>query len=513
MLLNKFAVTQVNNYAVDTLFSIAFIVLTVVSVIALIWLLVRYINVKNFPGRATVALTALIAAGVLVRIALSFVSAGNRQEVYALYEAAKEWSKYGPGQYISRYYFQTGKFVYPLQYYYAGITAGSLLSAGVEESSVLLQLAFKLPLIVADAFTAVIVYNAAKKYQNEYTGVILAGFVMLCPVFIFASAVWTSVYSVFTALLTGSFYAIVNKKYPLSLILYGIALLLVRDASYLFPLYAVYFIYIWVKQAKILAGEDGDVKQAKFNLWALPLTVAGVIVAQYVVCLPLTLEKYSGNFFSYFEQIFIYPLKELEFYSNNSLSLYNIFGRGGWATDVVFRDQRAIFFIGAFALIIAAVTAIVYFYAKNRAILTFVAAYSLFLLHTSYFDFTITSLLPSLVLFMLSFVFIKDKRLLKIMLGESLLVMFMMLFVYISGGYLNNLPLSVFTSPDYIGNMQITATTWGTVAAITLSVLSIANFAYATIVMIQLSMSEKRVTLGGNEKAQIWSSLKYFLKK
>lgn len=513
MFSNMLAATQVNNYTVDTILSVAFILLTVVSVVLLIWLLVKYINMKSIPDNTPLVLLLITAVGVLIRFGLSFVSAGNRQEVYALYEAAKEWSKYGPDQYISRYYFQTGKFVYPLQYLYAGITAGSLLSAGFDESSLIIQVIFKLPLIIADVCTALVVYSASRKYLNVHSGLILAGFIMFCPVFIFASAVWTSVYSALAALLAVSFYAIVNKKYPLAMAVYGIALLLVRDATYLFPLYAVYFIYIWLKQIKTIGSGEGDIKTAKINAWAIPVTAAGVIIAQYLICLPLTLEKFSGNFFSYFYQIFLYPLKELEFYSNNALSIYNIFGRGGWATDVIFRDQRAVWFIAAFAVIIAAVTAIVYFYAKNRAVLVFVASYSLFLLHTSFFDFTVTSLIPSLVLLLMSFIFIKDKRLLKVMLAESLLVMLMMLFVFISGGYFNNLPMSVFTSVDYIGNMQLTSSVWGMVAAISLSVLSIANFAYMTMVLIQITMSEKRATLGGNEKAGMLTSLKYFLKK
>ena len=504
---------SVNNIAVDTVLSALLIILTVASVIAVIWLLVRNVNVRFASAGITTAFAAVMAAGVVLRIAASFISAGNRQELYALYEAAEEWSKYGPGQYIARYYFQTGRFVYPLQYFYAGITAGTLISAGLDSSSVIIQFIFKLPLIAADVCTAAMLYFAASKYINKNTGVILAGFFMLSPLFIFASAIWTSAYCVFAALIAGSFYAIVEKKYPLALVLYGIAALWIKDATYLFPMYAVYFGYIWFKQLKAATSGGEEAAAAKKDAILLPVTVVGIILCQYLICLPLTIEKFSGNFFSYFYEIFIYPLTQFEYYSNNALSIYNIFARGGWFTDVIFRDQRAPFFVAAFALIIAALTAIIYLYGKNRAVLVMSAAFVLFVLHTTYFDFSITSMIPTLVLMLFAFVFIKDKRLLKVMFAQSLLVVLMMVCVYVFGGYFNNLPIDVFTSADYEGFMQITSTTFGTVAAIALSVLSIANLAYMTKVLINITLSEKRSTLGGNEKAGLATSLRYFITK
>ena len=485
------AASDINNVAVDTIMSALLIILTLLAIIVTVWLLVRNINIEYTHINVTKTMLIVVGIGVLLRFGLSFVAVGNRQELYALYEAAEEWSKYGPGQYIARYYFQTGRFVYPLQYFYAGLTAGSMISAGISASSPIIQFVLKLPFMLADVCSAFILYKAAVKYLNKQTGVILAGFVMLCPLFIFASSIWGSAYSVLAALLLGSFCAIVEKKYAVALIVYGAAMLCIRDASYLFPMYAVYFVYIWAKQLKVI----------------------GVIVVQYVICLPLMLERYSANFFQFIYQIFIYPLNQFEFYSNNALSIYNIFGKGGWNTDVIFRDQRAPYFVAAFAIVVAVLTIVIYMCGKNRAVLTFTAAFSLFILDTTYFDFSITSLLPVIILLLMSFILIKDKRILKVMFAESILMILMMVCVFVFGGYFNNLPFDVFTSPGYTGSMQITSNTFGIVVAIGLSVLSIANLVYMTLVVISISMSEKRSTLGGNEKASVSTAFKYFIKK
>ena len=132
--------------------------------------------------------------------------------------------------------------------------------AGLDQNSVLMQLIIKLPLIIGDIATALLLYEAGKKYLNEYVGTILAALIMLCPVFIFASSVWSSVYSLLTPIGLGSFYALVNKKHSIALTLYGFAMLLTREASYLFPLYLVYFGYIWAKSLVNLSKKEGDCK-------------------------------------------------------------------------------------------------------------------------------------------------------------------------------------------------------------------------------------------------------------
>lgn len=504
------------NPAMDWILSALFIILTIATVAVTIWFLVKNVNkdsdslsVSAGKLSAGAILAIIVVAGTIIRIALSFLSAGNRSELYVILESANEWSERGASEYIRRFYSDltssaTGRFLYPLAFYYVGLTAGSMISAGLESSSVAVGLVIKLPLIIADAIMAIVVYKLAVKYRNKQVALILSAFVSFCPLFIFASAMWTSIFSVLACLLAISFYALVEKKHVVSIAVYAVALLVAKEASYLFPLYLVYYVYTWFKAIK--SGE-------RITAVALPVTAIICVAVQYLVCLPLTANKYSGEFFNTINIIFFYPLTQLNRYSDNALSVYNIFMRGGALTNVLFRSQQSVYFIIAFALITAAVTAVVYFGRKNRAVLTIVASFILILYQSAYFDMTPTAMIPSLVLLLMAFALVKEKRLLKILFGESVFVMSIMALVYVSAGYYNNLPIDAFTSASYDGYSQLTSSLWGTICAISLSVLSIALLAYFTKVLIDIAMSDKVRPLGGKEDISFTDSVKYFLQK
>lgn len=512
MLFNIAGASSYGNF-IDIMITVLFVLATLCSVVVAIWLLVKYINMKTPMANSMKILFAVFAAGFLLRVILSFVSAGNRLEMYAVYDAVVEWSKYGPATYIKRTYFKTGQFLYPLHYLLVGVTAGNAYSMGLGEYSLAMQFILKFPMIIADMFTAYIIYSAAKKYLNENVAIILSGVVLLCPVFIFASAVWTSVYSLVTPFIVGSVYAIACKKNKTAICLYGLSLLICREASYLFPLFAVYYVYLIVKYLISLSkGTKSEVTGA--SVAGIILTSIVMVVVRYVICLPLTIQEYSGDFFAYVYNIYFYPLKELAYYSNNGLSVYNVLMRGGWETDIIFRDQNAAWFISGFAIVITALTLVLYFSRKNRAILALTAAFVFFLLNTVYFDFSATAMVPTLMLMLLSFIFIKDKRILRIFFCESVLLIILMCSVFISGQYFGNASMDLFfTNKYYTGLTQLTSSTGGLIVLIILSVASIALLIYNVKIIMNIAMTDEIAALGGNEKIKPLPALKYFIKK
>lgn len=503
-----------NNPVPDWSLTALFIVLTIAVIAFTVWLLVRSINAEGAVtlGKGKIgfgtALLIIILAGALIRIVFTFVSAGNRDELKIALDAAEEWIKYGPSEYIRRYFSDlnssdTGRFLYPLTYYYVGLTAGSLMSAGLSSSSVLVAFSLKLPLIIADAVTALVIYKLTAKYRNKQVALILASFICFCPLFIFASAVWTSVHSLLACLIAVSFCFLVEKKHILSIAVYAVTLLIVKDASYLFPLYLVYYAYTWVRSIML---------KDKYTAFVLPVTLIACVALQYLICLPLTSVKYSGDVFATIGEIFFYPLTQLYRFSDNGLSIYNVFMKGGALTTVIFRSQQSIFFIIAFSLIAASVTAVVYFGKRNRAVLTVVAAFIVLLYQTVYFDMSVTSVLPSIILLIMAFAYVKDKRLLKIVFSETLIAIVTMSLVFVCAGYYNYLPIEQFFSLTAQNNMQLANVLWGKISIITLSVLSIANLAYFTKVIIDVAMSDKIRPLGGKQDISLVDSVAYFLK-
>ena len=58
-----------------------------------------------------------------------------------------------------------------------------------------MALLVKLPLIIADFVSAILLYKLAAKYVNRYVGTIVSGIFLLSPVFMISSSVWGSTYS------------------------------------------------------------------------------------------------------------------------------------------------------------------------------------------------------------------------------------------------------------------------------------------------------------------------------
>ena len=112
----------------------------------------------------------------------------------------------------------------------------------------------------------------------------------------------------------------------------------------------------------------------------------------------------------------------------------------------------------------------------------------------------------------MAFAYVKDKRLLKIVFSETLIAIVTMSLVFVCAGYYNYLPIEQFFSLTAQNNMQLANVLWGKISIITLSVLSIANLAYFTKVIIDVAMSDKIRPLGGKQDISLVDSVAYFLK-
>ena len=112
----------------------------------------------------------------------------------------------------------------------------------------------------------------------------------------------------------------------------------------------------------------------------------------------------------------------------------------------------------------------------------------------------------------MAFAYVKDKRLLKIVFSETLIAIVTMSLVFVCAGYYNHLPIKQFYTLSAQNNMQLANVLWGNISIITLSVLSIANLAYFTKVIIDVAMSDKIRPLGGKQDISLADSVAYFLK-
>ncbi len=166
-----FSANGVTNPGLDATFAVLFAVLSVAVVFVAVFLIVRLFNRESqSAGSFASVLAMVIGIGVVLRLLLTFLIKGYREDLAILTGAMEHVAQNGFGG-----YYADGGTLFPiplLLYGLFGVITGGM---GVTTASVWMQFFAKLPLVIADAVTALILYKVAKKYVNVYVGLVMAG--------------------------------------------------------------------------------------------------------------------------------------------------------------------------------------------------------------------------------------------------------------------------------------------------------------------------------------------------
>lgn len=520
----------------NVLFVVIFALLSVITVFLLVWLLTKFMGKKENPAVSTLSsgdvsvipggnltveqtasyvapkktnnkmnylllLTVGIAIGAIIRIVLALFVRGYIPEFTVITDFFLKIKSDG---FINNYY-SGGAKLFPILYYFYGGIAGVLNLAA---DATLMPFIVKLPFIICDVITAVILYKAAKKYLNSAVGVIVAVFYSLCPLFIFGSSVWGSTYSVLAMFLVLSLYFLAQKRYVATMISFSVALLSGKEAIYLFPVFAVFLIYNFIKAINTLkksGGSFADALKSKETsaIISIPVTFISCLIGMFLVCMPLLIDAGKLNFFDFTITFFFEPLGTFEVFGRNALSIFNLFMRNGTRLGTSF---PSVVFSIIFGIIIFAIVLLIYLSKKNRANLVFLSAYILFTLCTYFVDITELTLLPMMAILLLSYLFIRDKRILHVFSVVSLLIIINGFMVMISGDMLSNVDGVINHESSYILIGGFVAST------IICSIFAILAHLYATLILLDISMSNKRKMLKENPSAPFLKSIKDWIK-
>lgn len=502
------AVATTAKPAADITFAVLLVVLTIAVLITAVWLIAKFINAPK--GKNVVKFVVIsIAVGSVLRLLTAIFIGGYRNDFTVYNRMIEHFMNFG----ISGYYAQYGADVYPLTYYVFALFGGLGRIFGIKADSAYLSIMVKLPFIIADVITAVLLYKIAKRFANAQTGAVLAGVYSLCPLFITASGIWGSTITLIIPFIVASFYFLTDKKHFAAMLLYALAMLTAKEALYLFPMYLIYYGYLFVrsivKNAKDKKPFAEAVKDSEYSLcYKIPVYFIGLFLLQYIVTLPLIVKDFNGNPFSMIYHIFLVPVANLSFFSYNGLSIFNIFGKNAEALNSSF---PSVVFTVCFALLIAGIVAVVYFSKKNRAVLPLLAAYVYFTLSTYFLDSTALSVLPVTALLLLSFIYIKDRRILQVFCLATISCVSVSLAAMVNAGYLNMMGTSSFAAPEYVGSPALTEG-FGLVVVIFFSVISVAAHLYMTLVTFDITMSNNRKLMNGNPNAKYFEGVKYLFK-
>jgi Gpi18-like mannosyltransferase len=426
---------------------------------------------------------AVLGIGLIIRIVLMFTVTGFRSEVNETFKILNGGNQgYSDGS--------IG--VYPIPSYIYSFLGLISRALGVNAESFTAPLFVKLPLILADAGLILLLYFAAKKYVNEYVGLILAGFAAVFPPFIIASSVWGSIFSLLALFLALTFYFIAAKKMTGLFISYTLALLTAKDALYLLPVVAVFVLYQTVKAVKHI--RSGSIKGFKAiykdpdarSAITVPLFIIISFLMSWLISLPLS-GAYRANPFAWFSMLCFKPLGSFYSFGFNAMTVYSMIGKNGDALGETF---PTVLFGVIFMIIITALVLLVYLSRKNRANLVYLAGFIMLTMSIFFLDFTAMNLVSALALFLLAIIFVRDKRIISVVGLMGLAFTLNACFSFMSAGYLNTLGADEFTSALYTGNELLEG---GYMAAsVACSVIMILTWVYSTIIILDIAMSNKR---------------------
>lgn len=497
IMLNCFGVASTANTGVDVTIIVLMFLLTVATIATAVWLLAKFINAAK--GGNVVKYVALsVAAGAIIRLLFAAFIGGNRYDFIDYNTAIDYFAENG----VFYYYYKAGVEIYPLSFYMIALFGGIGRALGLASGSAWLTFLVKIPFVIADVCSAVILYKLGKKYVNSEVGAVLAALYSLCPVFVAASGIYGSAITLVVPFVLGSFAMIVEKKHLTAIILYSVAMLTAKEALYLYPIYLIYYGYLFVRaivacvKYRKAADKTPDVKPADTDLiYKLPLYLVGAFLFKYVISLPLIAKDYNANPFRFIYRVFLQPLASLKYFSYNGLSIYNILGKNAESINVTFPNVA---FTVCFGVLIAAIVAVVYFSKKNRAVLPLLGAYVLFTLVSYFPDSTPMSVIPMLALLILSFIYTKDRRVLQVFGVVAIACVLTSMSAMAYGGYFNMLDLKKFTSTSYVGSPALSGGP-GLVIVIFSSIISVAAHLYFTFAAFDITMSNNRKLLPGKK--------------
>ncbi len=512
----KFTGVLLSVSAVNVLFPLLFSLFTVAIAAVFVWLMVRTVGkTESAAGdgaesskqlnMGALLLVALVI-GLILRLIFVFVIRGFLSDVNVITDMFKQLASNGFG---GSYYKNEGTAIFPLSYYIYSLFGAFANLFSLDANSVVMPFFVKFPLIISDLITAFVLYKLTKKYLNSVAAVIVAGFVCVFPVFVFASSVWGTQYSLLAMFLALSFYFLSSKNFIATIGCYGAAMLAHKDAIYLFPLFAVFVIYGLVKASIAVHKEKGITFKGVLNnpalrpVFTIPVSIVCMLIISYLISLPLMIGSFGAGFFTFIYRIYLAPVATFDLFGRNSLGIFNLFMRNGKGLSSRF---PSIVFAVLFAVIITGIVLLVYLSKKNRANLVFLGGYILLTLATYFVGFTEFSLLAALIVLLISFLLIRDKRILMIFVALSLLVMINASAVMANAGYYNNL-IDYYTS-------DAEEILTGASAAVTIvcSALAVVTHLYSTVVLLDISMSNKRKILPYGENANFAKAMADFFR-
>ena len=257
----------------------------------------------------------LIGLLFVLRLVIAFVLEGFHVDVNCFKAWSHRMAAVGPiNFYTDPTYFCDYPPGYMLVLWVVGIIRSVL---GLDYNSAVFTALVKLPGILADFFTVVVICKLANKKWGNSVAMVLALLYAANVAAIADSAYWGQIDSLLALLLILSFNAMLTKKHFLSGVLIALAVLCKPQGLLFLPVLLLGYL--------IPLAQKQNIKQSLLNLC---IAVSGGLAASLVVILPFAIKMRPSWIF----ELYLGTLGSYEYASLNGLNLYTLFG-GNWVSQ------------------------------------------------------------------------------------------------------------------------------------------------------------------------------------
>lgn len=383
-------------------------------------------------------LIAMLAVAFIARLVMAAMIPGYPNDIACWQGWGNRMNTLGPWG-----FYASGEFCdYPPAYMYVlalldGLRALTGASGGMA------QLIVKLPAMLCDMAGALLIYKWMKREGgNGGMALWLAAFYAFNPATICDSAAWGQIDSVFTLMIVGAVYLCVRGSWQWGLPLYIVSALVKPQTLMLGPI-ALVVLLTEIFRAK--GGERGIMlKKVGIGL-AISVGAAALIVVPF----------WGGQNWDWLIGKYTETLSSYSYATVNAMNMYALFGLNWQLADSMVMGMPAKVWGYIFMAVAIAYSAFVYIKAKDRRAMPLACAVLVMVLFTFSTKMHERYAFPAIMLLLLGYVLMKDKRLL-IMSALISVTQFINMALVLQSQHLQSTE-QLINSLTALGNIALTA--------------------------------------------------------
>ncbi|MFR2458380.1 MAG: phospholipid carrier-dependent glycosyltransferase [Christensenellales bacterium] len=297
-------------------------------------------------------------------------------------------------------FYESGWCDYPPAYMYVlALIDGLRTLVGAQDNAALSQVLVKLPAMLCDLVSAMLIYKWLKR-ENVRGGMALwlVAFYVFNPATVFDSAAWGQIDSVFTLMVVAAVYLCVQGNWKWALPVYVLSALVKPQTLMLAPIAAIVLVTEIVRAG---INRDRVLKQIGIGI-AISLGAAAVIIVPF----------WGGQSWNWLIEKYTETLSSYNYATINAMNAYAMLGMNWTDAGTAIAGIPATVWGYIFMAIAIAYSGFMYFKANDRRVMPLTCAVLIMILFTFSTKMHERYAFPAIMLLVVGYALLKDKRLL-----------------------------------------------------------------------------------------------------